>query len=165
MRMAIFILDQLSTAELPNEAYKNGRFYQVNLLLDHNQWEGYAYSQLITAANQTMMDAETFFPGRAPSFFAKLFQLYPPGTYNATFWQRVDWFSDVVMDCLPPSSIPLTEKARLTSWQEHRQIAEPTQSSNCDSMPARKSTERRVHSSMTRTLICQGPITILLQKL
>ena len=94
------VVDGKFIRELPNEAYKNGRFYKVAFLVDHNEWEGFAYSQLINQTSQVLMDAETFFPGRGPTFFSKLFQLYPSNAYNATFWQRVDWFSDVVVDCI-----------------------------------------------------------------
>jgi carboxylesterase type B len=98
------VVDGKFIRELPNEAYKNGHFYKVALLVDHNEWEGFAYSQLINSSDQTLPDAETFFPGRGPTFFTKLFQLYPASAYNATFWQRVDWFTDVVVDCSLPSS-------------------------------------------------------------
>jgi carboxylesterase type B len=93
------IVDGKFIRQLPNEAYKTGQFYKVPLLIDHDEWEGYAYSQQITSQSQVLGDAEAFFPGRGPSFFSRLFQLYPASAYNATFWQRVDWFSDVVVDC------------------------------------------------------------------
>jgi carboxylesterase type B len=96
------IVDGQFIQEHPNEAYKNGRFYKVAFLVDHNEWEGFSFSQLINQSSQILPDAQTFFPGRGPSFFTKLFQLYPPGNYNASFWQRVAWFSDVVVTCLFP---------------------------------------------------------------
>jgi len=93
------VVDGRFIRELPNEAYKNGNFYKVPFMVDHDEWEGFAYSQLVNESSEVLMDAETFFPGRGPTFFSKLFQLYPASAYNSTFWQRVDWFSDVVVDC------------------------------------------------------------------
>lgn len=96
------VVDGKFIRELPNEAYKNGNFYKVAFMVDHNEWEGFAYSQLINETSEVLPDAETFFPGRGRTFFSKLFELYPASAYNATFWQRVDWFTDVVVDCNDP---------------------------------------------------------------
>lgn len=38
------------------------------------------------------------FPGKVPTFFTKMALLYPASAYNATLWQGVNWFSDVVID-------------------------------------------------------------------
>jgi carboxylesterase type B len=95
-------VDGVFIREHPNTAYKNGRFYKVPFLVDHNEWEGVAFSRQINSSAQIIPDEESFFTGRGPSFFGKLFALYPASAYNSSFWQRVDWFSDVVVDCMSP---------------------------------------------------------------
>jgi len=101
-------VDGVFIREHPNTAYKNGRFYKVPFLVDHNEWEGVAFSRQINSSQQIIPDEESFFTGRGPSFFGKLFNFYPASAYNSSFWQRVDWFSDVVVDCTPSYLCKLT---------------------------------------------------------
>lgn len=44
-------------------------------------------------------DISRLYPAATTSFLTRLFQLYPPSAYNATFWQRVAIFGDSVVNC------------------------------------------------------------------
>lgn len=45
------------------------------------------------------MDAMNVFPSAGPSFFSRLYQLYPRSAYNSTFFQRQTWFGDFIINC------------------------------------------------------------------
>lgn len=45
------------------------------------------------------MDAKDLFPYAGPSFFSRLYQLYPRSAYNSTFFQRQTWFGDFIINC------------------------------------------------------------------
>lgn len=48
---------------------------------------------------QETLDAKVIFPFAGPSFFSRLYQLYPIDQFNNTFWQRQTWFGDFIINC------------------------------------------------------------------
>ncbi len=51
-----------------------------------------------TPANMTR-DLQTIFPYAKPSFFKRLYQLYPESDFNGTFWRRAQIYGDYIIDC------------------------------------------------------------------
>ena len=95
------VVDGRFLIELPHEAFKAGRFYDVPLIVDRDGYEGVAFSNIsVTTQAEETADAEILFPGAGPSFFSRLYQLYPASAYNSTFFQRQAWFGDMIIDCI-----------------------------------------------------------------
>jgi carboxylesterase type B len=83
------IVDGRFIRELPDQAYKYGRFYDVPLLMDRDEYEGYIFTQANLTTSQAIetADAQILFPFAGPSFFSRLYQLYPASEFNSTLWQ------------------------------------------------------------------------------
>jgi hypothetical protein len=45
------------------------------------------------------IQAEFLFPSAGPSFFSRLYALYPRSSFNSTFYQRQTWFGDFIINC------------------------------------------------------------------
>lgn len=70
------------------------------LLVDRNGYEGYVFSnQSELTVQGTTADLQELFPYAKQSFFDRLYQLYPVGEFNSTFWQRQTLFSDFIITC------------------------------------------------------------------
>jgi len=94
------VVDGSFIIELPHDAFKAGRFYDVPLIVDRDGYEGVAFSNMsVTTQAEETADAQILFPGAGPSFFSRLYQLYPAANYNSTFFQRQSWFGDMIIDC------------------------------------------------------------------
>ncbi|OMP82959.1 Cholinesterase [Diplodia seriata] len=94
------VVDGKFIRQLPDQEYKQGNFHKVPILLDHEEYEGYIFSNdSITTLSEETTDAMNVFPSAGPSFFSRLNQLYPQSAYNSTFFQRQAWFGDVIMKC------------------------------------------------------------------
>ncbi|KAK1811512.1 hypothetical protein LTR12_014110 [Friedmanniomyces endolithicus] len=94
------VVDGKFIKELPSIAFSKGHFYDVPLLVDHDAYEGYIFSNM-TQTNQVeeTTDARALFPFAGPAFFSRLYQLYPASDYNSTFYQRQTWFGDYIINC------------------------------------------------------------------
>ena len=94
------VVDGNFVQELPSQAFKRGNFYKVPIMLDHDAYEGAIFSNMsqTTQAAETM-DAQDLFPYAGPSFFSRLYQLYPRSSYNSTFFQRQSWYGDFIINC------------------------------------------------------------------
>lgn len=74
---------------LPDQEFKLGHFYDVPLIVDHEAYEGDIFSNMSqTTQVEETTDAHYLFPYAGPSFFARLYQLYPASDFNSTFFQR-----------------------------------------------------------------------------
>ncbi|TKA74593.1 hypothetical protein B0A49_03660 [Cryomyces minteri] len=94
------VVDGKFIRRLPDQEFKLGNFYKVPLLVDHDAYEGYIFSNMSTSTQTAeTMDAEVLFPYAGPSFFSRLYQLYPASAYNSTFFQRQTWFGDFIINC------------------------------------------------------------------
>ncbi|KAH8804575.1 Alpha/Beta hydrolase protein [Xylogone sp. PMI_703] len=94
------VVDGKFIRQLPSEALKQGNFYRVPLLTDHDAYEGFIFSNPNTTTQVAeTLDARSLFPYAKPSFYARLYNLYPRSDFNSTFWQRQTWFGDVVVNC------------------------------------------------------------------
>ncbi|QIW96956.1 hypothetical protein AMS68_002474 [Peltaster fructicola] len=94
------VVDGKFVRELPDVAFKRGHFYDVPLLVDHDGYEGFIFSNMSqTTQIEETMDAEDLFAYAGPSFFSRLYQLYPRSAYNSTFFQRQTWFGDFIINC------------------------------------------------------------------
>ena len=94
------VVDGKFLQELPDVAFKRGHFYDVPLIVDHDAYEGYIFSNMTqTTQVEETMDAMDLFPYAGPSFFSRLYQLYPRSDYNSTFFQRQTWFGDFIINC------------------------------------------------------------------
>ena len=94
------VVDGKFIRNLPDQEFKQGNFQKVPLIVDHDAYEGYIFSN----KSQTTQVAETadamdLFPYAGPSFFSRLYQLYPISSYNSTFFQRQTWFGDFIINC------------------------------------------------------------------
>jgi carboxylesterase type B len=94
------VVDGRFLLELPHDAFKAGRFYDVPLIVDRDGYEGvdFTNTSLTTQAEETA-DAEILFPAAGPAFFSRLYQLYPASNFNSTFYQRAQWFGDMIIEC------------------------------------------------------------------
>lgn len=100
------VVDGEFIKNLPSQEFMAGNFYKVPVMVDHDAYEGVIFtnSSLTTQAAETV-DAKFLFPYAGPSFFSRLYQLYPASNFNSTFFQRQTWFGDFIINCKPfPSS-------------------------------------------------------------
>jgi carboxylesterase type B len=94
------VVDGRFVIELPDQAFKAGRFYDVGLIVDHDGYEGVLFGNTsLTSQIAETTDAELLFPEAGPSFYSRLYQLYPAANFNSTFYQRQTWFGDFAIDC------------------------------------------------------------------
>ncbi|KAK5127226.1 hypothetical protein LTR85_008588 [Meristemomyces frigidus] len=94
------VVDKRFIQELPNMAFSAGRFYDVPLMVDHEAYEGYIFSNMsLTTQTAETTDARYLFPFAGPAFFSRLYTLYSRASFNSTFYQRQTWFGDWIIDC------------------------------------------------------------------
>ena len=94
------VVDGKFVQQLPDQAFKTGRFYKVPLIVDHDAYEGDIFSNMTqTTQMEETTDAMDLFPGAGPSFFSRLYGLYPQSAYNSTFFQRQTWYGDFIINC------------------------------------------------------------------
>ncbi len=94
------VVDGKFIRELPSQAFRQGNFARVPLLTDRDEYEGYVFTDPnVTTQVAETQDARFLFPAAGPSFFARLYQLYPRSFFNSTFFQRQTWFGDAVINC------------------------------------------------------------------
>ena len=94
------VVDGYFIQELPSTAFDLGHFYDVPLMVDHDAYEGYIFSNMSqTTQVAETLDAEHLFPSAGPSFFSRLYELYPRSQYNSTFYQRQTWYGDFIINC------------------------------------------------------------------
>ncbi|EKG12270.1 Carboxylesterase type B [Macrophomina phaseolina MS6] len=94
------VVDGKFIRQLPGTEFKQGNFHKVPILLDRAAYEGYGFSnQSVTTLTEETMDAKDIFPSAGQAFFSRLYQLYPQGAYNSTFFQRQTWFGDFIINC------------------------------------------------------------------
>ncbi|KZT55318.1 alpha/beta-hydrolase [Calocera cornea HHB12733] len=85
---------------LPQEEFKTGHFAKVPLIVDRDGYEGVLFSNNSeTTFAEEQADFQQLFPAAKPSFFQRLWQLYPASDYNSTFFQRQTVFGDFIIDC------------------------------------------------------------------
>lgn len=95
------VVDGSFLRQLPDQAFKSGRFYDVSLLVDHDRYEGVIFTnQSMTTQEEETMNARVLFPRAGPSFFSRLYQLYPASAFNSTFYQAMTWFGDFIINCI-----------------------------------------------------------------
>jgi carboxylesterase type B len=94
------VVDGNFIRELPDEAFKAGRFHDVPLIVDHDELEGFTFvNASITTINEETANAQILFPRAGEVFFTRLYQLYAGSTFNSTFIQQYTWFGDFLINC------------------------------------------------------------------
>jgi len=92
--------------ELPDQAFKAGRFHDVPLIVDHAELEGYKFvNASITSISEETATAQILFPRAGPVFLTRLYQLYPEWSFNSTFSQQYTWFGDFLINCTTPAPL------------------------------------------------------------
>ncbi|KAF2493352.1 alpha/beta-hydrolase [Lophium mytilinum] len=94
------VVDGIFVRDLPSNEYREGHFYKVPTIVDHEGYEGVIFTNftLTTTENETK-DAQYIFPSADASFFSRLYELYPSSDFNSTFFQRQQWFGDAIINC------------------------------------------------------------------
>ena len=93
------VVDGRLIIKLPGVAFRLGHFYAVPLIVDHDGYEGVAFTNTsITTQSQETVDARYLFPFAGPAYFSRLYQLYPRPSYNSTFFQRQQWFGHFIIN-------------------------------------------------------------------
>ncbi|KAF2184752.1 alpha/beta-hydrolase [Zopfia rhizophila CBS 207.26] len=93
-------VDKRVIKDLPSKEFKAGHFTKIPLLLDRDQYEGYAFSnQSITTLSQETGDLRVLYPYADEKFIDELYKLYPASDFNSTFFQRQAWFGDAFINC------------------------------------------------------------------
>lgn len=96
------VVDGKFVRHLPSEEFKAGHFYKVPTMVDHDAYEGVIFTNFsVTNQVEETTDAQFLFPYAGPSFFSRLYQLYPASNFNSTFYQRQTWFGDFIINCEP----------------------------------------------------------------
>ena len=86
--------------DLPSNEFKQGHFTKVSLIVDHDGYEGYLYSNMSENTQELEQQGwEEIFPYAKQSFFDRLYQLFPREEFNGTFWQRAEIWGDYIIDC------------------------------------------------------------------
>lgn len=94
------IVDGAVIPQLPSEAFEQGRFSKVPLLVDHEEYEGALFTNIsLTTVGEELADLSQLWPRAKSSFFTRLFQLYPASAFNSTFFQRQQIFGDAFVSC------------------------------------------------------------------
>ncbi|KIW96658.1 uncharacterized protein Z519_02049 [Cladophialophora bantiana CBS 173.52] len=94
------VVDGKFIRDLPNQEFAKGNFYKVPLITNRDAYEGYIFSNMTqTSQVDETVDAEALFPSAGPSFFSRLYSLYPRSSFNSTFYQRQTWFGDFIINC------------------------------------------------------------------
>lgn len=93
-------VDGVNIKDLPSHEFEQGHFTKVALLVDHDGYEGYAFSNATESTlSDELLDLETLFPYGKQSFYDRLFQIYPASNFNSTFWQRQQIYGDYIINC------------------------------------------------------------------
>ncbi|KAF2148646.1 alpha/beta-hydrolase [Myriangium duriaei CBS 260.36] len=104
--------------DLPSNEFKNGNFVKVPLLVDHEQNEGYLFTnQSETTLSQETADLKTLFPAAKQSFFSQLYNLYPSSKFSNIFWQREQIFGDFMINCPTYYMAIATSKLGIPTWK------------------------------------------------
>jgi carboxylesterase type B len=86
-------VDGNAIRDLPSKEFKAGHFTEVPLLIDREQYEGYAFTnQSITTLSEGTRDLQILYPYATKGFINKLYKLYPASEFNSTVFQRQTWF-------------------------------------------------------------------------
>ncbi|KAK5452737.1 hypothetical protein LTS15_006885 [Exophiala xenobiotica] len=94
------VVDGKFIRDLPDQEFARGNFYKVPLITNRDAYEGYIFSNVTqTSQVDETIDAENLFPSAGPSFFSRLYSLYPRSAFNSTFYQRQTWFGDFIINC------------------------------------------------------------------
>lgn len=143
---------------LPSQEFKQGHFAKVPMLVDHNGYEGYLYSNRSeTAFEQADAGLRKLLPAGTDSFFTRLYQLYPQTAFNSTLFQRLQIFGDIFVNCPTvrlhkrhrASRQPLLTSPPSITWPE-LSATPGYQHTSSSSMPAVSSTAPLRLSSSTR---------------
>ncbi|EXJ55528.1 hypothetical protein A1O7_08456 [Cladophialophora yegresii CBS 114405] len=94
------VVDGKFIRDLPDQEFARGNFYKVPLITNRDAYEGVTFSNMTqTSQVDETTDARSLFPFAGPSFFSRLYSLYPRASFNSTFFQRVTWFGDFIINC------------------------------------------------------------------
>lgn len=86
-------VDKMVIKDLPSKEFKAGHFTKIPLLVDREQYEGYAFTnQSLTTMSQETGDLRVLYPYADDKFIDELFKLYPASDFNSTVFQRQTWF-------------------------------------------------------------------------
>jgi carboxylesterase type B len=86
--------------DLPSREFDAGHFTKVPLLVDHDGYEGVSFSnQSLKTLQEERTDLNTQFPYANDAFVQEIFELYASADFNASFWQRQQWFGDFSINC------------------------------------------------------------------
>jgi carboxylesterase type B len=86
-------VDGTLVQDLPSREFKKGKFAKVPILVTHERWEGFLFSnQSMTTIEEEAQDLRVQFPSANEEFVGKIFDLYPRSSFNSTFWRRQTWF-------------------------------------------------------------------------
>ncbi|RJE24716.1 Carboxylesterase family [Aspergillus sclerotialis] len=86
--------------QLPSQEFKQGHFTRVPLLLNHDAYEGYMFTnQSLSSVEEEKSGVRELFPNSRDSFVSRLFELYPASDFNSTVFQRSKWYGDFIINC------------------------------------------------------------------
>ncbi|KAG8631603.1 hypothetical protein KVT40_000743 [Elsinoe batatas] len=104
--------------DLPSNEFKLGHFTKVPLLVDHDGYEGVSFSnRSVTSEAEAEIDLQSLFPYAKPSFFTRLFDLYPSSAFNSTFFQRQQLFGDFIINCPTYYMSTATSDLSIPTWK------------------------------------------------
>jgi carboxylesterase type B len=111
------VVDGKFIRDLPDQEFARGNFYKMPLITNRDAYEGVIFSNktqstqtdetvdvsihsmVISIHLLTNPQAQDLFPSAGPSFFSRLYSLYPRSAFNSTFFQRQTWFGDFIINC------------------------------------------------------------------
>jgi carboxylesterase type B len=86
--------------DLPSAEFLRGHFTKVPLLVDHEGYEGYGFTnKSLNTTAEGAADLATLWPNAGKSFFERLYQLYPSSAFNSTIFQVQQIFGDAFISC------------------------------------------------------------------
>lgn len=93
-------VDGVVVQDLPSNEFKRGHFSKVPLMTNRDGYEGYNYRNKNTSTMAEVQSSfQALFPSATPTFFKRLFELYPASNYNSSFFQSAFIFGDFIIDC------------------------------------------------------------------
>lgn len=80
-------MDKKVIKDLPSKEFKAGHFTKIPILLDHEGYEGYTFTnQSIITQSQGTSDLQILYPYADDKFIDDLYELYPASDFNSTFF-------------------------------------------------------------------------------
>jgi carboxylesterase type B len=94
------VVDGTTILSIASEAFHANKFSKIPMITTHDTNEGLYFTNPNWTTEADVQSAlQARWPSAGPSFFARLYQLYPASNYNTILDQYSDMYGDALFDC------------------------------------------------------------------